>query len=178
MSEKTIVLGGGCFWCIEAVFVRMKGITDVESGYANGQLDRPSYEQICTGKTGHAEVVRLRYDSRQVGLTEILEVFFAVHDPTTLNRQGHDVGTQYRSCIYTEAPDDLALAQQYLQQLQNNGLGAAPLVTEIEPLRGYWPAESYHQDYFQHNPDQSYCAFTVRPKVRQFEQQFSRFLKT
>jgi peptide-methionine (S)-S-oxide reductase len=176
MSEKTIILGGGCFWCTEAVYVRMKGITDVESGYANGHIDRPSYEQVCSGETGHAEVVRLRYDSRQIGLTDILEVFFAVHDPTTLNRQGNDVGTQYRSAIYSEDPADLELARAYIAQLESQRVFGAPIVTEVQALQCYFPAEAYHQDYFEQHPNQGYCAFVVRPKVAKFEKNFARHL--
>jgi peptide-methionine (S)-S-oxide reductase len=176
MSEKTITLGGGCFWCVEAVFVRMKGITDVESGYANGQTDRPTYEQVCSGTTGHAEVVRLRYDNSLVSLADIFEVFFAVHDPTTLNRQGHDVGTQYRSAIYTEDDDDLALAQAFVRHLDDSGAWGAPIVTQVQPLQCYYPAEAYHQDYFEQHPNQGYCAFVVRPKVAKFEQHFAHHL--
>jgi peptide-methionine (S)-S-oxide reductase len=176
MSEKTIILGGGCFWCTEAVYVRMKGITDVESGYANGHIDRPSYEQVCSGETGHAEVVRLRYDSRQIGLADILEVFFAVHDPTTLNRQGNDVGTQYRSAIYSEDPADLELARAYIAQLESQRVFGAPIVTEVQALQCYFPAEAYHQDYFEQHPNQGYCAFVVRPKVAKFEKNFARHL--
>lgn len=176
MTEKTITLGGGCFWCTEAVYVRMKGITDVESGYANGHIERPSYEQICTGETGHAEVVRLRYDPAQVSLAEILEVFFAIHDPTTLNRQGNDVGPQYRSAIYSENPADLDQAKAHVAQLNAQRVFAAPIVTEIEPLRCYYPAEDYHQDYFEQHPNQGYCAFVVGPKVAKFEKNFARHL--
>ena len=177
MSEKTITLGGGCFWCVEAVFVRMKGITDVESGYANGHIDHPTYEQVCTGETGHAEVVRLRYDSNQLSLSDILQVFFAVHDPTTLNRQGHDVGSQYRSAIYTETDEDLALALAHVQQLEAQRVYRAPIVTQVQALQCYYPAEAYHQDYFEHHPNQGYCAMVVRPKVLKFETTFAHHLK-
>ncbi len=176
MSEKTITLGGGCFWCTEAVYVRMKGITDVESGYANGHIEHPSYEQVCTGETGHVEVVRLRYDPAQVSLSDIFEVFFAIHDPTTLNRQGNDVGPQYRSGIYAQDPADLALARAYIDQLKAQRAFAAPIVTEVEPLRCYYPAEAYHQDYFEQHPHQGYCAFVVGPKVAKFEKNFARHL--
>jgi peptide-methionine (S)-S-oxide reductase len=176
MKDKTIILGGGCFWCVEAVYVRMKGILDVESGYANGHIDRPSYEQVCAGASGHAEVVCLRYDPVQISLTDILEVFFAVHDPTTLNRQGNDVGPQYRSGIYSQDPADLELARAYVAQLQSQGVFSAPIVTEVEPLRCYFPAEAYHQDYFEQHPNQGYCAFVVAPKVAKFEHHFARHL--
>lgn len=176
MNDKTITLGGGCFWCTEAVYVRMKGITDVESGYANGHIEHPSYEQVCTGESGHVEVVRLRYDPAQIGLAEILEVFFAVHDPTTLNRQGNDVGPQYRSGIYSQDPADLELARAYIAQLTAQGIFAKPIVTEVEALRCYYPAEAYHQDYFEQHPNQGYCAFVVGPKVAKFEKNFARLL--
>ena len=176
MNDKTITLGGGCFWCTEAVYVRMKGITDVESGYANGHIEHPSYEQVCTGESGHVEVVRLRYDPAQIGLAEILEVFFAVHDPTTLNRQGNDVGPQYRSGIYSQDPTDLELARAYIAQLTAQGIFAKPIVTEVEALRCYYPAEAYHQDYFEQHPNQGYCAFVVGPKVAKFEKNFARLL--
>ena len=177
MTEKSIFLGGGCFWCVEAVYVRMKGITDVESGYANGHIERPTYEQVCTGETGHAEVVRLKYDPAQISLSDILEVFFAVHDPTTLNRQGHDVGPQYRSAIYAEHDDELAAARAYVQKLEENRIFKSPIVTELAPLQSYWPAEAYHQDYFEQHPNQGYCAFVVAPKVAKFEHHFTRHLK-
>ncbi len=176
MSDKTITLGGGCFWCTEAVYVRMKGITDVESGYANGHTEHPTYEQICTGETGHAEVVRLRYDPNQTSLADILEVFFATHDPTTLNRQGNDVGTQYRSAIYSDDPADLELARAYIAQLTAQRIFSAPIVTEVEPLRCYYPAKAYHQDSFEQHPNQGYCAFVVGPKVAKFEKNFARHL--
>jgi peptide-methionine (S)-S-oxide reductase len=176
MSDKTIILGGGCFWCTEAVYVRMRGITDVESGYANGHIEHPSYEAVCTGETGHAEVVRLRYDPAQTQLADILEVFFATHDPTTLNRQGNDVGTQYRSAIYSDDPADLELARAYIAQLEVQRVFASPIVTQVEPLRCYYPAEAYHQDYFEQHPNQGYCAFVVGPKVAKFEKNFARHL--
>jgi peptide-methionine (S)-S-oxide reductase len=176
MSDKTIILGGGCFWCTEAVYVRMRGITDVESGYANGHIEHPSYEAVCTGETGHAEVVRLRYDPAQTQLTDILEVFFATHDPTTLNCQGNDVGTQYRSVIYSEDPADLDLARAYIAQLEAKRVFGSPIVTQVEPLRCYYPAEAYHQDYFEQHPHQGYCAFVVGPKVAKFEKNFARHL--
>ena len=175
MNHKTITLGGGCFWCTEAVYVRMKGITDVESGYANGHIEHPSYEQVCSGETGHAEVVRLQYDPALTSLAEILQVFFAVHDPTTLNRQGNDVGPQYRSGIYSEDSADLELARAYIAQLIAQRSFSSPIVTEVEPLRCYYPAEGYHQDYFEQHPNQGYCAFVVGPKVAKFENQSCRF---
>ncbi len=177
MSEQTITLGGGCFWCTEAVFDRVRGINDVESGYANGDLPAPTYEQICTGTTGHAEVVKLTFDPAVIGVREILEIFFATHDPTTLNRQGNDVGTQYRSGIYYSDPAHKQVAEELLRQIGQDRLFGAPVVTELEPLRSYWPAEAYHQDYFANHPNQGYCAFVVGPKVEKFRKTFAHHLK-
>lgn len=177
MSEHTITLGGGCFWCTEAVFDRVRGVTDVESGYANGEVPSPTYEQVCSGTTGHAEVVRLTFDPAVIGVRDLLEIFFATHDPTTLNRQGNDVGPQYRSGIYYSDPAHEAVAQDLLRQIGQDHLFGAPVVTELEPLRSYWPAEAYHQDYFANHPHQGYCAFVVGPKVEKFRKTFSHFLK-
>ncbi|XAH21275.1 peptide-methionine (S)-S-oxide reductase MsrA [Xylophilus sp. GW821-FHT01B05] len=177
-SEESIVLGGGCFWCTEAVFDRVQGVTDVESGYANGDTPPPSYEQVCTGRTGYVEVVKLVFDPAVITLREILEIFFVVHDPTTLNRQGNDVGTQYRSGIYTTDASQAAVAEEVMAQLrQDAAWGGAPLVTEVEPLRNYYPAEDYHQDYFLQHPNQGYCAFVVGPKVEKFRKTFARLVK-
>ena len=177
MAAETIYLGGGCFWCTEAVFERVRGIVDVESGYANGHLDHPSYDDICTGQTGHAEVVKLEFDPAIISLRDVLLVFFGTHDPTTLNRQGNDVGTQYRSAIFTVNPDQAAVAQELLQELRDEKAFDAPIVTQLEPLTNYWPAEDYHQDYFLQHPNQGYCAFVVGPKVEKFQKAFSRWLK-
>ncbi|MBV8250837.1 MAG: peptide-methionine (S)-S-oxide reductase MsrA [Comamonas sp.] len=174
---ETIVLGGGCFWCTEAVFDRVRGIVDVENGYANGHLEHPSYEDVCTGQTGHAEVVKLEFDPAAIGLRDVLLIFFGTHDPTTLNRQGNDVGTQYRSGIYTGSAAQAETARALLQELREEGAYDAPIVTEVEPLRSYWSAEDYHQDYFAKHPNQGYCAFVVGPKVQKFRKAFSRWLK-
>jgi peptide-methionine (S)-S-oxide reductase len=174
---QTITLGGGCFWCTEAVFVRVRGVVDVESGYCNGQLERPSYEQVCSGDTGHNEVVRLTYDPAQISTRQILEVFFAIHDPTTLNRQGNDVGTQYRSGIYFSTPQQREVAQALMAELTAANAFGAPLVTELLPLANYWPAEDYHQDYYEHHPQQGYCAFVVGPKVAKLRAGFAALLK-
>ena len=174
---ETIVLGGGCFWCTEAVFDRVRGIVDVENGYANGHLEHPSYEDVCTGQTGHAEVVKLEFDPAVIGLRDVLLIFFGTHDPTTLNRQGNDVGTQYRSGIYTGSAAQAETARALLQELREEGAYDAPIVTEVEPLRSYWSAEDYHQDYFAKHPNQGYCAFVVGPKVQKFRKAFSRWLK-
>lgn len=168
---ETITLGGGCFWCLEAVFDRVEGVVDVESGYSNGALERPSYEQVCSGRTGHAEVVRVRFDAARIPLREILEIFFAIHDPTTPDRQGNDIGPQYRSGIYFHAPQQEAVARELIAEVQAQ-LGR-PVVTELEPVRNYWPAEDYHQNYFENHPGQGYCAFVVAPKVEKFRRTFA-----
>jgi peptide-methionine (S)-S-oxide reductase len=175
MSVQTITLGGGCFWCVEAVFERVDGVTAVESGYCNGQVLRPSYEAVCRGDTGHAEVVRVNFDAERIGLEEILDIFFHVHDPTTLNRQGNDVGTQYRSGIYFESAAHEAVARQVLGQAQAAHGGR--VVTEIQPLANYSKAEDYHQHYFANNPGQGYCAFVVAPKVEKFMRTFKARVK-
>ena len=178
MSDlQSITLGGGCFWCTEAVFDRVRGVTDVQSGYANGDVAEPTYEQVCSGTTGHAEVVRVTFDPAQISVREILEIFFATHDPTTLNRQGNDVGTQYRSAIFCTHAQQLAAVRAFVQQLQASGQFGAPLVTEVEPLARFWTAEAYHQEYFDHNPRQPYCQYVVAPKVDKLETRFSSWLK-
>ena len=176
-SSQTLVLGGGCFWCTEAVFDRVRGVIDVESGYANGHVDAPSYEQVCSGTTGHAEVVRVVYDPAIVSTRQLLGIFFATHDPTTPNRQGHDTGPQYRSGIYTTAPGQTEDARAVMAELTEQGVFDAPLVTEVQPLAAYWPAEGYHQDYYLQHPGQGYCAFVVGPKVAKFRRQFAALLK-
>lgn len=173
-QHPTITLGGGCFWCTEAVYVKVKGIVDVESGYCNGHVQRPSYEQVCTGQTGHAEVVKLVFDPAQISLRDILEIFFVIHDPTTLNAQGHDHGTQYRSGIYFASPDQQQVAQAVIAELQASGVYRRPIVTEVLPVRNYWPAEAYHQDYFARNPYQGYCLAVAAPKVAKFKSTFAR----
>ena len=172
MSDiETITLGGGCFWCTEAVYERVRGVTAVESGYSNGHVERPSYEQVCGGDTGHVEVIRVSFDPAQITLREVLEIFFVVHDPTTLNRQGNDVGTQYRSGIYTHSPAQEAVAREVIAEL-NTKLGGR-VVTEVQPERNYWRAEDYHQHYFANHPGQGYCAFVVAPKVEKFRKTFA-----
>ncbi len=174
---ETIVLGGGCFWCTEAVFDRVRGVVDVESGYSNGQVPNPSYEQVCTGRTGHAEVVRVVFDPEEISLHEILEIFFVVHDPTTLNRQGNDVGTQYRSGIYYTSDAQKRVAEEVIREITDSKTYRAPVVTEVQPLANYSTAEAYHQDYFLNNPNQGYCAFVVGPKVEKFQKTFAKYLK-
>jgi peptide-methionine (S)-S-oxide reductase len=171
MREETITLGGGCFWCLEAVYEQVRGVLGVQCGYSNGHVARPSYEQVCQGDTGHVEVVRVRFDAEQISLAEILAIFFTIHDPTTLNRQGNDEGPQYRSGIYFHTPDQQAVAIEVLQQVQQATGGRA--VTELLPEDNYWPAEDYHQHYFANHPGQGYCAYVVAPKVAKFRQVFA-----
>ena len=170
-ASKVITLGGGCFWCTEAVFVRVKGVLDVESGYCNGHTINPTYAQVCEGDTGHNEVVRLTYDPSVISLRELLEIFFVIHDPTPLNRQGNDAGTQYRSGIYWRDEADRVVAQQVLDEV--NAELAGRVVTELQALANYSAAEDYHQDYFEQHPNQGYCAFVVAPKVQKFVQTFA-----
>jgi peptide-methionine (S)-S-oxide reductase len=177
-TTQTVVLGGGCFWCTEAVYVRVRGVLDVESGYANGPGPKPTYEQVCTGRTGYVEVVRLTFDPAVITLREILEIFFIVHDPHTLNRQGNDVGTQYRSGIYTSDEEQARTARAVIAEVASQAkAGAPPVVTEVEPLGHYFPAEAYHQDYFEQHPGQGYCSMVVAPKVEKFRKTFSQFSK-
>lgn len=176
-SLQTITLGGGCFWCTEAVFVGVKGIEDVESGYSNGRTVKPSYEQVCTGATGHNEVVKLAFDPAQISLREILEIFFVIHDPTTLDRQGNDRGTQYRSGIYFSTPEQETIARELIQEIAQSGVLGSPIVTEVLPVNNYWPAEDYHQDFFENNPGQGYCVAVAAPKVAKFRKTFARLVK-
>ena len=177
MTLQTITLGGGCFWCTEAVFDRVRGVTDVESGYSNGHVQRPSYEQVCTGTTGHNEVVKLTYDPSQISVRQILEIFFVIHDPTTLNRQGADSGTQYRSGIYYTTPQQKEVADDMIRQMSQDKLFGKPIVTEVAPLTNYWPAEDYHQDFFEKNPYQGYCMAVAAPKVAKFRKTFTELSK-
>ncbi len=172
-QTETITLGGGCFWCTEAVYEQVQGVTAVESGYSNGHVSRPSYEQVCTGTTGHNEVVRVSFDPAQISLREILEIFFVVHDPTTLNRQGNDVGTQYRSGIYHHSPEQERVARAVLAEIDASGTYRSPVVTELLPEQNYSRAEDYHQHYFAQHPGQGYCAFVVGPKVEKFRKTFA-----
>jgi len=169
-TTAEIVLGGGCFWCTEAVFDRVEGVLDVVSGYANGHVPSPTYEDVCTGRSGHVEVIRVRYDSASVSLDDLLEIFFAIHDPTTPDRQGNDEGPQYRSGIYARDEASLARARAAVEALKASGV---PAVTEVAPLASWWPAEAYHQDYFLRHPRQGYCAYVVAPKVRKLHEAFA-----
>ncbi|WP_293779213.1 peptide-methionine (S)-S-oxide reductase MsrA [uncultured Oxalicibacterium sp.] len=175
MATEIATLGGGCFWCTEAVFQQLNGVLAVESGYTGGQVPNPTYEQICQGDTGHAEVVRLTFDPAVVSFREILEVFFTIHDPTTLNRQGNDVGTQYRSVIYYHSPEQQDTARHVISEMAN--VWDAPIVTELSPAETFYKAEDYHQNFFRQNPMQGYCAFIVAPKVSKFRQTFAEKIK-
>jgi peptide-methionine (S)-S-oxide reductase len=175
MDRQIITLGGGCFWCVEAVFELVDGVLAVENGYSNGHTVNPSYEQVCGGDTGHNEVVRVTYDPMRITLREVLEIFFVVHDPTTLNRQGNDVGTQYRSGIYWHDPAQEAVAQEVRAQV--DGLNKGRVVTEILQEQNYSRAEAYHQHYFAQHPGQGYCAFVVAPKVEKFRKTFKQRVK-
>ncbi|MFD2366971.1 peptide-methionine (S)-S-oxide reductase MsrA [Pseudoduganella sp. GCM10020061] len=178
MEERTIetaILGGGCFWCTEAVYLETRGVTKVESGYMGGHTENPTYEQVCSGTSGHAEVVRVEFDPAQISYRDILEIFFTIHDPTTLNRQGNDVGTQYRSVIFTTSPEQEATARQVMGEMAH--VWTAPLVTEIQPQQKWYRAEDYHQDYFRQHPLQGYCAFVVAPKLSKFRQTFASRVK-
>ena len=176
-DKQVLVLGGGCFWCTEAVYKEVQGVTDVESGYSNGHMKQPTYEQVCTGDTGHNEVVRLEYDPAVISTREVLEIFFVVHDPTTPNRQGNDVGTQYRSGIYFTTPEQEAEARAIIAELAKDDAFGRPIVTEVLALDNYWPAESYHQDFFERNPHQGYCMAVAVPKVAKFRKTFARLAK-
>jgi peptide-methionine (S)-S-oxide reductase len=170
MASETITLGGGCFWCVEAVYELVDGVLAVESGYCNGHVARPTYEQVCEGDTGHAEVVRVTFDPERISLREVLEIFFTIHDPTTRNRQGNDVGPQYRSGIYTHDEAQAAVAREVLAEV-NEALGGR-VVTELVPEENYSRAEDYHQHYFANHPGAGYCAFVVAPKVEKFRKTF------
>jgi len=170
-------LGGGCFWCLEAVYLRVEGVRGVRSGYAGGARPNPTYAQVCSGAPGHAEVVEVTFDPDVISYEEILEIFFAIHDPTTPNRQGADVGTQYRSVIFHHSEAQREAAERVVRALVAEGIWDAPIVTEIEPLDTFWPAEDYHQDYFRRNPTQPYCQVVVAPKVAKFRRRFAHRLR-
>jgi peptide-methionine (S)-S-oxide reductase len=174
---EVATLAGGCFWCLEAVFDGLKGVTSVESGYMGGQTPNPTYEQVCGGDTGHAEVVRVSFDPAVVSFKELLEVFFVIHDPTTLNRQGSDFGTQYRSAIFYHTPQQKADAEQVIARLDGAKLWGGPIVTELGPAANFYVAEGYHQEYFARNPYQPYCQAVVAPKVAKFRKHFLEKLK-
>ena len=176
-GKEIATLAGGCFWCLEAVYDRMKGVESVESGYIGGKHPNPSYEAVCTGRTGHAEAVQITFDPKVVSYRELLEVFFAIHDPTTLNRQGHDVGTQYRSAIFYHSPDQKAVAEDVIAAFTKEKVFDDPIVTEVVPAATFYIAEDYHQEYFARNPTQGYCVAVVNPKVAKFRKLFAEKLK-
>jgi peptide-methionine (S)-S-oxide reductase len=180
MSTQTenATLGGGCFWCTEAVFAELKGVEKVESGYSGGTVPNPTYPQVCTGATGHAEVVRITFDPSVISYKQLLEIFFTVHDPTTLNRQRTDVGTQYRSAIFYQTPEQKSTAEQVIKEISASKMWNAPIVTQLEPFKAFYPAEDYHRDYFKNNPGQPYCQVVIAPKVRKFREHYLQMLKT
>jgi peptide-methionine (S)-S-oxide reductase len=178
MSQfDTATLAGGCFWCTEAIFTRLKGVTSVVSGYAASKVENPSYKEVCTGRTGAAEAIQITYDPSVIPYAKLLEIFWHVHDPTTLNRQGNDVGTQYRSVIFYQNAEQKEIAEKYIDQLTKNKTFSNPIVTTLEPFVKFYPAEDYHQNYFNENGEASYCHYVVRPKVEKFEKMFSGKLK-
>jgi len=174
---ETATLAGGCFWCLEAVFEQLEGVERVVSGYAGGAVPNPSYQQVCSGQSGHAEVVQITFDPSVLSYRDLLEIFFAFHDPTTMNRQGHDVGTQYRSAIFYETPEQKQTAEQVIAALGSESVFADPIVTEVTPLDRFYPAESYHQSYYRQNSEQPYCRATITPKVTKLRQKYSARLK-
>jgi peptide-methionine (S)-S-oxide reductase len=174
---ETAIFGTGCFWCTEAVFQQLEGVTSVVSGYSGGDVANPTYEQVCGKKTGHAEVIKIEYDPSKISFDELLEVFWKVHDPTTLNQQGADIGPQYRSAIFYMNEEQKKKAEQYKAELNASGAFARPIVTEITAYKNYYPAEAYHQNFYNNNPNQSYCSIVVRPKVEKFEKVFRDKLK-
>jgi peptide-methionine (S)-S-oxide reductase len=177
MTREITTLGGGCFWCLEAVYDQLKGIEDVMSGYTAGRVSHPSYELVCTGTTGHAEVVQVTFDPDVASFRDILQVFFTIHDPTTLNRQGADVGTQYRSAIFYHSPEQKATAEAVIAEINAAQLWDDPIVTEVTPFEVFFPAEDYHQEYFVHNPNQGYCRVVIAPKVAKFRKLYLEKLK-
>jgi peptide-methionine (S)-S-oxide reductase len=175
--RETTTLGGGCFWCLEAIFEQLEGVERVESGYAGGATPNPTYKQVCTGTTGHAEVVQVTFDPSRISFRDLLEIFFAFHDPTTLNRQGHDVGTQYRSAIYTHSPEQQATAAAVIAELTAAQTFADPIVTEVAPLATFYKGEGYHQGYYRGNAEQPYCRATITPKVTKLRAKYLARLK-
>lgn len=179
MNEKTekIVVGGGCFWCLDPIFSQLKGVRNVVVGYAGGNVASPSYEQICTGKTGHAEVIEITFEPDQLSLNNLLEIFFQFHDPTTLNRQGADVGTQYRSIVLVSDENQLEAVQKFVEELDKSKIWRNPIVTQVELITDFFPAEEYHQNYFEKNPWAGYCQVVINPKVKKFKEKFAAQMK-
>ncbi len=175
--REVATLAGGCFWCLEAAFDQLRGVEEVQPGYTGGAVPNPTYEQVCTGRTGHAEAVQIAFDPEVIGYRELLEVFFAIHDPTTLNRQGADVGTQYRSAIFYHTPAQRQEAERMIAELNAGGIWGAPIVTEVVPCGAFYPAEEYHRDYFRRNPDRGYCQIVIAPKLAELRQRYREKLK-
>lgn len=176
MTTAVAIFGGGCFWCLEAVFQQVKGVAHVTSGYAGGARPNPTYEQICTGVSGHAEVVKIDFDPSIISFSQLLDVFYGIHDPTTLNRQGNDVGTQYRSVIYCQSAEQRHIAEAYINELQSSGAVKSPVVTEVSDIVPFYAAEAYHQNYFVNHPNQGYCQMVVAPKVSKLKQYFAEWV--
>lgn len=178
MTMETAILGGGCFWCLDAVFRDLRGVSAVVSGYAGGARPNPSYEQVCSGATGHAEVVEITFDNSVISFRDLLEIFFVIHDPTTLNRQGHDVGTQYRSVVFCQDEEQARITRDVIAELEREKVFPDPIVTQVvDDDVPFWPAEAYHQDYFARNPYQGYCMAVVAPKLAKFRQKFAQLRK-
>lgn len=177
MRKEVATLAGGCFWCLEAVFDDLEGVEDVVSGYSGGDVPNPTYKHVCTGDTGHAEVVQVAFNPEVISYQDLLKVFFAIHDPTTLNRQGADAGTQYRSAIFTHSEEQERVAEQVITEINDAGIWDEPIVTEVVPLERFYTAEGYHQEYFRRNPDQGYCRSVIAPKVAKFRKQYLDRLK-
>jgi len=176
-NRDIATLAGGCFWCLEAIYDELRGVEDVVSGYSGGSVPNPSYEMVCTGTTGHAEVVQITFDSKVISFKQILQVFFTIHDPTTLNRQGPDVGTQYQSAIFYHSPEQKPTAEQLIAELESSRVWDHPIVTKVRPFERFYPAETYHQEYFKRNPDQAYCRIVIAPKVAKFRKRYLDELK-
>ncbi len=176
--KEIATLAGGCFWCLEAVFDQLSGVEDVVSGYSGGQISNPTYLEVSSGRTGHAEVVQITYDPKQISFRELLQVFFTIHDPTTLNCQGADVGTQYRSAIFYHTPDQRTVAEQVIKELEEEQIWKNPIVTELVPFSAFYPAEDYHQEYYARNPNQAYCQVVIAPKVAKFRKKYLDLLRS
>lgn len=176
-TMRLATFGGGCFWCLEAIFRELNGVTRVLSGYSGGDSENPSYEEVCTGETGHAEVIQVSFDPEKVSYEELLEVFWKIHDPTTRNRQGNDVGSQYRSVIFYHSEDQKKLAEYSKNRLEAEGIWNRPIVTEIKAFTAFWPAETYHRDYYEKNPSNGYCSVVIRPKIEKFKELFKDRLR-
>jgi peptide-methionine (S)-S-oxide reductase len=176
-GKEIATLAGGCFWCLEAVFDELRGVDQVESGYSGGKRPNPTYQQVCSGATGHAEVVQVQFDPKVTTYKELLQIFFTIHDPTTLNRQGADIGTQYRSAIFYHSPEQKEIAEQVIAEINASQIWDRPIVTEVSPFSAFYRAENYHQEYFENNPSQPYCQVVIAPKVAKFRKQFLSKLK-